>query len=292
MKSARWHSDVLRLAKNALAAGGERKGPITIEWDITGNTRCQRPYTTEIGARPSRANGQKMVIVKPGSKAPVYVHLTTPCRLCEACLLHRMRLWRMRALAEARAASRIWMGTLTLSPEQQFLALSRARRECREREVVFDELPAHQQLRLRDRQIAPDIQRYLKRVRAQAGGPMRYLCICEAHRSGAPHYHLLVFEGSVDYPIKHKVLKAQWRLGFSDFKLVKDKGPQVAYVCKYVAKSMGARVRASIDFGKPPVVVGPNYRRGSVNILTPEEEREDIPDVSPNTALSGLHNSF
>lgn len=262
----RWHAEVLRLARDALRAGAERAGPITVSWSLVGQTGCHSPHVTEVRARPSRTNDDKWIVVGRGRAAPVYVYIETPCRRCEACLRHRARLWTARGLSEGRAASRTWLGTLTLSPDAQYVALAAARSAYKGGD--FDELPPDHQLRLRDRQIAPEIQKFLKRVRAQSRAPLRYLCVCEAHQSGAPHYHVLVHEGHPDHPVRKAILKSQWRLGFSDWRLVADDA-QIAYTCKYIAKSMGARVRASIDYGSPPVVIAPGQIGGVKNLTPP-----------------------
>lgn len=187
-------------------------------------------------------------MVKPGSPAPMTVEIHTPCRTCENCLRHRTNLWTARAIQETRAAPRTWFGTLTLTAERQFYALTRARSRLTEQGIDFDGLSKEEQFGLRHAVISDEITKYLKRVRAQAGVPLRFMMVAEAHQSGAPHYHLLVHETSPDKPVRHKVLKEKWTWGFTNFKLVTNLA-QARYVCKYLAKSNLARVRASIDYG-------------------------------------------
>jgi hypothetical protein len=83
------------------------------------------------------------------------------------------------------------------------------------------------------------------------GAPLRYLLVAEAHKTGLPHYHLLIHEYSESRPIRARHLKEQWRLGFSSVKLVaQDEGNRRGgYVTKYLAKSAIARVRASVGYG-------------------------------------------
>lgn len=227
-----------------------------------GHTQCEAAHTTIIYARPSRTNTQKWIVVGRGTAAPMEVQLITPCRKCPRCLRHRARLWTARAITETNTASRTWFGTLTLAPQALFEALTRARRAKGRKGEDYDTLPFEQRFQLLASSIAPDITKYLKRVRAQASAPMRYLLVTESHKSGVPHFHLLVHEVLAEYPIRHAVLTGQWPLGFTNFKLVKPELRQdgslyspAPYVAKYLSKSSLARVRASLDYGKPPLVV-------------------------------------
>lgn len=182
---------------------------------------------------------------------PYHVDLAVRCRKCAACLKARAYHWRKRAESETKAACRTWFGTLTLGPEGQFKAISRARSYLAAQGLDFDLLSPSDQFAERHRQISPDITRYFKRVRKQSGASFKYLLVAEAHKSGAPHYHVLLHERAD--PVRAAILKAQWRLGFCNWKLVQDVR-MAGYVCKYLAKSSLARVRASQHYGESDAV--------------------------------------
>lgn len=94
--------------------------------------------------------------------------------------------------------------------------------------------------------IAEELQRFLKRIRKNSKAELRYICVQELHKSGNPHYHLLIHE--VEGTLTKAVLQAAWRYGFSQAKLA---DPRTAiYVCKYLTKGEGARVRASLSYGR------------------------------------------
>ena len=113
---------------------------------------------------------------------------------------------------------------------------------------------------------------------------IRYLLVVEKHKSGAPHWHLLVHERYPELQIRYDWLKlqprkpritewwmppqidARWDLGFSSFKLKPAK--LAPYVTKYIAKSLLARVRASKRYGE---------RTPSGNDLTPHNETRGGP---------------
>lgn len=237
--------DIRRLCGDALARGGTRKGPIAVEWDISG--RCHNPYVTELYGRAD--DSEKRRANRAGKRSSgMMLELHTPCRKCEACLLARRRLWAARAKSETRGAARTWLGTLTLSPQQQFLYLSRARSSASKNGDDFDAFPPGQQWALRVGEIMPEITKFLKRIRKNSSAALRYLCVVEAHRSGDPHFHILLHEVNMGRPCRKSVLKTSWLLGFSDWKLL-DTALRASYTCKYLSKDSRARVRASIGYG-------------------------------------------
>lgn len=253
--------DIYRLASKALAAGALRVSTGLVQWDIAGN--CQRPHRSAFLGRPSRSNTSKYVVVTPKTPIPLEVVLFTRCRRCDNCRRYRTRLWAARAEAEILASHRTWFGTLTLKPEQQFLALTRADVKATKRGVNFAALHSEERQLLINAAIASDITKYLKRVRHHSG-PFRYCCVCETHKSGDLHYHMLVHETD-PFSVTWRTLSANWQLGFSKWKLVAlgDTAP-ARYVAKYLSKSTIARVRASIDYGTPPNGIG-----FSLNIQNP-----------------------
>lgn len=76
----------------------------------------------------------------------------------------------------------------------------------------------------------------------------RYYLTAEAHKSGNPHFHI-VFHENDSLELLHDQLSCKWELGFTKFKLVKDKRG-AEYAAKYLAKTKMARVRASIGYGR------------------------------------------
>lgn len=224
--------------------------------------RCDAPVTIERFARPEAANWpgiyvptaklctfyNRTIAVEPGSNHPIQIEIEVPCRKCVSCLRHRANLWRGRAQAEFSAAVRTWFCTFTLTPDEQFNALLRARAFMAERSTVFEELSEADQFCARVRAINPDITRYVKRVRKQSGSPLRYLFVAERHESGLPHFHALFHERNAAMPLRKSVLKGQWLLGHSQFKLAE---PAAAwYVCKYLSKELATRVRGSLNYGQ------------------------------------------
>lgn len=166
------------------------------------------------------------------------------CRKCENCLRYRGRLWTARAMDECKFSQRTWMGTLTLAPDRQtwarysaHLRMSRRMSDFSE-DKVFEETVGF---------ISPEITRFLKRVRKVA--PFRYLLVTEKHKSGLPHFHMLLHEYAG--AISKRVLEDKWRYGYSHWRLVETGDARACgYVCKYLAKSALTRVRGSKDYGQ------------------------------------------
>ncbi|MEM2002445.1 MAG: hypothetical protein QXT77_07365 [Candidatus Methanomethylicaceae archaeon] len=225
---------------------------------------CASPVTLELNARPEWRNRKFLVVPKEGMSMTVEIEV--PCRKCGPCLRRRAAHWRMRALAEYRAAeargARSWFSTLTIRPEvrQHILDQVRSnigyRRERKSGEPItldFDALSPEEQFREKHRFISKEITRYVKRVRTNARAELRILCVAEVHEGGGalhgePHYHMLWHETSPECPVRKQVLVSAWAWGFSQHKLVKDP-KQATYLCKYLTKSNLARVRASVDYG-------------------------------------------
>lgn len=272
-------SQVQALAKKALANGAKAIGPTRIEWDISG--RCQSPYTREVYARPStydksRKNwrpwrdalkkaGIRMpahdemgrsifrnspwVTVRKGDTTPLGVELLTPCRKCDSCKRQRRYMWYMRAKSEMQLSGRTWFGTLTLRPEEHFRYLTVARVKLAKGGTDYDVLSETERFSALAAEIGVELTKYFKRLRKQSGVKLRYLCVVEAHKSGLPHFHLLIHENG-DNPVRHALLTGQWKLGFSRFKVVEENDRAAGYVSKYLVKSALVRVRASRLYGQ------------------------------------------
>lgn len=173
-------------------------------------------------------------------------HLYVRCRRCEACLAHRGRVWTARAVSETLASHRTWFGTLTLHPDRATQARYAADRALAA--AISDRGDTTNQFRAMVDFVNPEITRMLKRIRKNSGAGLRYLLVAEAHKSGMPHWHILLHEHSVACP--KRILDQAWQYGFCKWKLVETQEPrQARYVCKYLSKAALSRVRASAYYG-------------------------------------------
>lgn len=127
--------------------------------------------------------------------------------------------------------------------------------------------------------IGPEIGKFLKRVRKNTGAKLRYLLVAEPHKSGLPHFHMLIHQCDTHIPVRYDDLKSQWRLGFSAWKLTDYKS--ASYVCKYLSKSLRARVRASQAYGTTPNALS-LVRFPDVKNMTPENNMFLEPNLQRN----------
>lgn len=246
----------------------------TVEWDVAGN--CLSPITVELHGRPRAPIGVKhMMLNRDGS--PRFVCMQVACRKCANCLRRRGYMWSMRARAEWGQSNRTWLATLTLSPTSLTVLLSRARVRLGRGGTDYDALAGPDQFLELEKEGFREIQKYLKRLRKNSGKAIRYLCITESHKSGVPHWHLLLHEP--DQPLSYdKDLKGSWNLGFDSYKLVRD-ARAAGYVTKYLSKAVEARVRASSGYGgalAPTLPANPECERQAEN----EVERNGESDAS------------
>lgn len=238
-------------------------GPGVVRWDVSAG--CLTPRYVEVLGRAARnhatkgSHGQvlrgdltlhpqpRMGYISNWSDPPATVEILTKCRRCAPCLRARGLEWTYRAQRELQAAARTWFGTMTLRPEEHWLASCKW--EVAKAGRKFGELSPREQFQAETEVVSVEITRWLKRVRKQSGARLRYLLVAEAHKSGLPHYHVLVHEVSPLETVGERVLRHQWKLGHSKFKLVE--GTAVAgYVAKYISKAAECRVRASVRYGK------------------------------------------
>lgn len=180
-----------------------------------------------------------------GTGPRLFLDTFVRCRKCPACLRQRRRVWLARATTETGMAPRTWMVTLTADPQQHYLMLCRAL--VRLSEAGPDPRTDSEAAIFKGRadEFGKEVTKWLKRVRA-TGARFTYLMVVEAHKSGLPHVHLLIHDQSAT---TYRALTGAWRWGFAHAKLVE--GPSGArYVTKYLVKSMMARVRASLNYGR------------------------------------------
>lgn len=206
----------------------------------SGRTQCETPVElhmfgypdpicVDIGTEPDRAVSQRQ-----------YVR----CRRCDACMRHRAQLWTARAMDETKVSARTWFGTLTLTPDRQTWARYSALKrmdlrvsEHTEENVFLNSVHI----------LGEELTLFLKRLRKVQR--FRYLLVTEQHKSGLPHFHMLIHEYAGS--LTKRDIEAKWRFGFSHWRLVQPGDEQACgYVCKYLAKSALTRVRASSDYGR------------------------------------------
>lgn len=156
-------------------------------------------------------------------------------------------MWRERAKEEIRQANRTWFATLTVSPENHYRMQCEGLRRLEERSVDIKTLSQEEVFSAEHKALTRELTLFLKRVRKVSRAKLRYLLVVERHKSGYPHYHLLIHEHGVK--VTYRQLAAEWKLGFTQFKLIAD-DRAAAYVAKYLSKSNDGRVRASIRYGE------------------------------------------
>lgn len=235
--------EVYRTAALGMGRGFRQTGLTKGEWDLAPG--CAAPVPVQMDGAPARMVGGRHV---RADGKPFGLTLFTKCRRCADCLRKRRNLWAYRAQEEVKNAVRTWFATFTLNPHEHALVRFRASARLRARGSNLEVLPESDQ----SEEIAAEYRRqvtlYFKRLRKQTGANLRYILVQEQHKSGLPHFHALIHETEEDRPLKHAVLSAQWKLGYTKFKLVKEL-KTAWYVAKYLAKEVNNRVRASLHYG-------------------------------------------
>jgi len=247
---ARWFdADRIRdLQVKALASGGKARSLYDgahsrlVEWDIAGD--CTAPVLVELNGRPC-GDGARVIMRRNPSR---FMDLHVACRKCDNCLRRRAAMWRIRSYAEWRRASRTWLCTFTLRPASLVYLLSHARVRLGKAGTDYEALDAHERFLELEKEGFRHVQLWLKRLR-KAGHSVRYLAITESHKSGVPHWHLLLHEQDPESPIRERELSGSWGMGFDSYRLVKD-ARGAGYVAKYLSKAVSARVRASQRYGE------------------------------------------
>ena len=248
--------------------------PSPYSWYANYAGNCSAPVHIFRDGVPLTKRGKSHVF-GPMNERVQLSELEVRCRQCRQCLEARAHHWRMRAKSEWLAAHRTWFGTLTLSPDRHVAVGAQAALWAGQNieGKDFNLLSEAERFGARHRVISKEITDYVKRLRKNSGASLRLMCVVEAHKSGLPHYHMLVHEVSPADVIRKRVLQRAWRWGFSSWKLVDDYRA-AGYVTKYLAKSSLARVRASVDYGNPPNTAYADSPVGGVQKLdTPVTEK-------------------
>lgn len=244
------HADWLHLARRAIASGATAPRPWLIEWDASSG--CENPHTVTIEGRQRPLDWRHGLLDGPAyrlelSKPTAFLDIEVPCRKCRTCLRKRAGHWRHRMTNELRHAQRTWFGSLTFKPDEH----SRMAMEVTKRIGfgAFAQLSPAGELAERHVEGGRRITKWLKRIRAASGASLRYCLVLEPHKSGLPHYHILVHEVTLE-GVTWRELSRQWRAhGFSNFQLTDDPVQAARYLTKYLTKSSLARVRASVGYG-------------------------------------------
>lgn len=146
-------------------------------------------------------------------------------------------------------APRTWFATFTARPHAHYEMQCRAIDHMARRAVSEAMLSPADIKRETHNQFGRELTKWLKRLRKNSRAKIRYLLVQESHKSGLPHYHMLIHE--VAKPVRWRdLVAAKWDHGFQKFKLVKDDSVAAGYVTKYVSKSNEARFRASFRYGR------------------------------------------
>lgn len=250
-------SDTIGLIRKALDAGAVKQDANSVLWDISGN--CESPLYFHKKAVPNETRAAPRSFkryVESTYANTIHLDIYVKCRKCPTCLRMRQSHWTYRAKSEIALAPRTWFGTLTLRPQEHYNALMHGRAYMRSRSVEPD--ADVDELQLRHKVISKWITLWFKRLR-KSGIHFRYLLVMEIHKSGLPHYHLLIHEVLGQEPVRYSDLQT-WPHGFSSWKLVTDdgKGKTAHYISKYLSKAAEARVRASVGYGRTSLDIDTN----------------------------------
>lgn len=241
------YDTLARTIADGLSRGAVRVSGTRFEWHCEGN--CQSPVCREIFAHPTpRPEARTRWVNIPERGRPLWLTLWVRCRQCDACRKRRASKWSAKCRAEMQTGTRNWFGTLTASPENHYVALCRARSNLDRQGINYDALDYGDQFRELCKAYSRDITLYLKRVRKQSRARFRYFIVTERHKSGLPHWHMVIHEQGT--PVRHAILSQQWKLGFTKWKLIPtDDVAPARYCAKYLSKSLATRVRASQYYG-------------------------------------------
>lgn len=200
-------------------------------WELDHARYCDKPILIQYEGRTTTA----------GRTRSMFIDQNVPCRKCDGCLRAKQREWTARAIAEVRVAPRTWFITFTFAAHNQAVMGYRAR----VRNAKFASMTEAERFHRLHLEAGREITLFMKRLRKKAKSPVRYLYVVEPHKSGLPHYHMLLHESYRE--ISKRTIESCWHLGFMKAKLATKS--RAYYVCKYISKSAQCRVRASLHYG-------------------------------------------
>lgn len=205
--------------------------------------------------------------------------------------------WAARSISEYKFWPVTVFGTLTASPEQHGRLDLRAHILARENNQDFDCISEIERFGYRSSAFGEEVTKWIKRIRETGPNgrvPVRYLVVAEMHDGDRtspemryrPHFHIMLHDCSAKliqgspleaftagqdgewrrvkdlkgarhvYVTDDAFIRKEWKLGFSKFQFAED-SKAAFYVCKYIAKTMQSRVRASKSYGDPESVGAP-----------------------------------
>lgn len=243
------------LLVRAIENGAERRTIQSTYWNISGS--CLNPVLRNVETGNCKGESQ----FSPDQPYRRWLDLHVRCRKCSNCLKARSRLWANRARSEVKISTRTWFCTYTVAPEYRVKFRILAGRKIGE---VIHDCDTPEKFRAVYDELGKEYTKYLKRVRKNSGAHLRFMLVGEAHKDGFPHLHALIHEQ--DEPVRKRMLEGQWPFGFTTIKLCD--GNSSYYVTKYLAKSLMARVRASLHYGRPHATALPD--NGGEGVPTPD----------------------
>lgn len=155
------------------------------------------------------------------------------CRKCWQCLANATDLWVGKCIAESKTAGKTYLVTLTYGSDER---MGSEGNDMRAVTLCY-----------------PDVQLWLKRLRHQTTGPIRFLAAGEyGSEKGRSHWHVIVFcENSntvipnlkLDWRYIHEGERGQliWPHGYSYWEEL-EASAQIGYVCKYIKADEEERV--------------------------------------------------
>ena len=268
-------SDVRRRGFEAFGKPNFRQKSVTFwQHDVAG--QCKDPRVVRLNGRPTKAVTYKGVTLGESvseSGVPSHGERTVRCRVCGPCLRYRRAKWTDVALAEIESASRVWFVTLTVGPREWQLASMAVRRDLEGKHPAgewpdWQDWQRAKMFRLWSQHLYKEVQSWFMRLRRggwfcrtrrlddgsfldewsfqERGARFRYVCVAEPHKTGIPHFHLLLCEQ--EEPLRKAFLESRWWIGHSAAKLVpagRENRHVAGYVCKYLSKELSSRVWAS-----------------------------------------------
>lgn len=204
------------------------------------------------------SNSQRSIERPDGSvMPPVEMVYAVRCRSCPNCQRAKRLHWVLRALPELVQAQRTWFVTLTFSLAMHYRFIANPGKDHLD-------------------QAYGEVQKMFKRMRKTDRKEFRYLAVTERHKSGFPHFHMLLHEKPGSPAIGNRELSGnqaeditpKWwvdkegqPMGHVHCRLIRigevlpgKTRPLSAvnaafYVCKYIGKDPVGRVKSSLKYG-------------------------------------------
>lgn len=259
------HKDLKRSMIKALANGATHPVINRVEADYSGSC-TDKQFVVRTSRPTTHADGS------PGQGTYLCQETWVRCGRCSNCMRTRAWKWSRRAELECRQSILSWMGTLTLSPTHRSRVDATARVDYKAFNAMadFDQLTSDEQFAWKVGVIYPDLARYKMQLRNLSGSKLRTLIVAEPHEDGQPHFHMLVHEHDRKGTLTRDILRDQWKLGFTKWKMIDDHTTDARYVCKYISKSGAVRPRASAQYGKMSLAILAAFQRDNgVSVPSP-----------------------